>query len=201
MLHLTCLGRIWIRLRSLFLRNSVHSWISTRFRHSAFDVNNFFKKEALEQVFSREFCEVFKIIFLIEHLWWPKSTSFAKFWIMFLISDFLIFLKSEFCFLISSYFSSRWQMFIKISVLNNFAILTGKHMCWSLFFSGLKICNFLRTAFWEQQKFLKTAFHIEHFRWLLLHFQKRGFAGFYFIYNYLFFGVFLYIPEILNLEL
>ena len=145
MLHLTCLRRIWIRLRSLFLRNSVHSWISTRFRHSAFDVNNFFKKETLEQVFSREFCEVFEIIFLIEHLWWPKSTSFVKFWIMFLISDFLIFLKSEFCFLISSYFSSRWQMFIKISVLNNFAILTGKHMCWSLFFQASR-----SATFWEQ---------------------------------------------------
>ena len=29
--------------------------------------------------------------------------------------------------------SSRWQMFFKIRVLDNFAIFTGKHMCWSIF--------------------------------------------------------------------
>ena len=29
--------------------------------------------------------------------------------------------------------SSRSQMFLKISVLKNFANLTGKHLCWSLF--------------------------------------------------------------------
>ena len=30
----------------------------------------FNKKEALAQVFSCEFCEVFKTIFFTEHLWW-----------------------------------------------------------------------------------------------------------------------------------
>ena len=29
--------------------------------------------------------------------------------------------------------SSRWQMYFKIEVFKNFAIFTGKHMCWSLF--------------------------------------------------------------------
>ena len=29
--------------------------------------------------------------------------------------------------------SSRSQMFFKIGVLKNFAILTGKRLCWSLF--------------------------------------------------------------------
>ena len=29
--------------------------------------------------------------------------------------------------------TSRSQMFFKIGVLRNFAIFTGKHMCWSLF--------------------------------------------------------------------
>ena len=31
---------------------------------------NFIKKETLSQMFSCEFCEVFKNIFFIEHLWW-----------------------------------------------------------------------------------------------------------------------------------
>ena len=30
----------------------------------------FIKKEALAQVFSREFCKTFKSNFFIEHLWW-----------------------------------------------------------------------------------------------------------------------------------
>ena len=30
--------------------------------------------------------------------------------------------------------SSRRQMFVKIFALKNFAIITGKHLCWSLFF-------------------------------------------------------------------
>ena len=34
------------------------------------------------------------------------------------------------------YRSSRLQMFFKIGVLKNFAIFTGKHMCWSLFLVG-----------------------------------------------------------------
>ena len=31
----------------------------------------------------------------------------------------------------------RWQMFFKIGVLKNFAILTGKHLCW-------KACHFIK---------------------------------------------------------
>ena len=30
----------------------------------------FIKKEALTQVFCRQFCKIFKNIFFIEHLWW-----------------------------------------------------------------------------------------------------------------------------------
>ena len=29
--------------------------------------------------------------------------------------------------------SSRWQIFIKVGVLKNVAIFTGKHLCWNLF--------------------------------------------------------------------
>ena len=41
--------------------------------------------------------------------------------------------------------SIRLQMFLKISVLNNFAKLTGKHLCQNLFFNkvaGLFSCEF-----------------------------------------------------------
>ena len=34
-------------------------------------VCNFNKKEIAKQVFSYEYCEVFKNSFSIEHLWWP----------------------------------------------------------------------------------------------------------------------------------
>ena len=43
--------------------------------------------------------------------------------------------------------SSRSQMFFKIGVLNNFAIFTGKHLCWSLLFNkvaGLRPANSLQ---------------------------------------------------------
>ena len=46
--------------------------------------------------------------------------------------------------------SSRSQMFFKIGVLKNFAIFTGKHLCWGLFFNrvpfrkGLQAFNFIK---------------------------------------------------------
>ena len=42
---------------------------------------NFIKKETIAQVFSCEFCEIFKKIFFIEHLWWlllSTSKQIAK---------------------------------------------------------------------------------------------------------------------------
>ena len=57
-------------------------------------------------------------------------------------------------------------MFFKISVLQNFSILTGKHLCWSLFLIMESLqhrCFPVNIA-----KFLKTAFSIEHLLWLLL---------------------------------
>ena len=62
-------------------------------------------------------------------------------------------------------------MFFKIGVLNNFAIFTGKHLCWSLLFNkvaGLRPANSLQDRL--QQCFpanfaklkKKTAFFIEH---------------------------------------
>ena len=40
--------------------------------------------------------------------------------------------------------SSRSQMFFITSVLKNFAIFTGEHLCWSLFLIKLQACNFIK---------------------------------------------------------
>ena len=69
-------------------------------------------------------------------------------------------------------------MFFKISVLENFAIFTRKHLCWSLFFKkvpGLKPATVsknklqLRCFSVNFAKFLGAiSFFIEHLWWLLL---------------------------------
>ena len=62
--------------------------------------------------------------------------------------------------------SSHSQMFFKIGALKNFEIFTGKHFCWwSLFLIKLQAfrCFPVNIA-----KFLRAAFFIEHFMWLLL---------------------------------
>ena len=55
---------------------------------------------------------------------------------------------------------SLLQIYFKITVLKKFAIFTGKHLCWSIFFN--KVADLV--------KFLRTAFFVEHLRWLLLNF-------------------------------
>ena len=62
-------------------------------------------------------------------------------------------------------------MLFKIGVLENFAIFTGKHLCWILFLlklqawrpEGLYLYSPLKIA-----KFLRRPFFIEHFWWLLM---------------------------------
>ena len=62
------------------------------------------------------------------------------------------------------------QTFFKIGVLKNFAIFTGKHLCWSLFL--ILFFKTKRKAFRcfpvNIAKLLRAAFFIGHFRWLLL---------------------------------
>ena len=41
---------------------------------------NFIKKKILAQVFSNEFCEIFKNSFFIEHLWWLLSEWTKKYY-------------------------------------------------------------------------------------------------------------------------
>ena len=72
--------------------------------------------------------------------------------------------------------SSHWQCFVKKDALRNFARFTGKHLCQSLFFNkvvGLRPTT-LKMRLWHKcfpVKFAKsprTAFFIEHLRWLPL---------------------------------
>ena len=71
----------------------------------------FIKKETLAQVLSCEFWEISK-------------NTFSYRWFR-LLSH------------IGSIRSSRSQMFFKIGILKNFAIFTGKHLCWILFFNKI----------------------------------------------------------------
>ena len=83
-------------------------------------------------------------------------------------------------FINSNFGSSRPEMFCKKGVLRNFAKLTGKHMCWSLFLIKLpKACNFIKKETLARRcfpvnfvKFLRILFFIEHFWWLLLKFKE-----------------------------
>ena len=69
------------------------------------------------------------------------------------------------------------EVFYRKGVLRNFAKLTGKHLCQSLFFNkvaGVRPATLFKKRLWYRcfpvnlAKFLRTPFHIEHLRWLLL---------------------------------
>ena len=53
---------------------------------------------------------------------------------------------------------------VKIGFLKNFAIFTGKHLCWSLFSVRLQHRRLLVNI----GKFLRTPFFTDHLWWLLL---------------------------------
>ena len=72
--------------------------------------------------------------------------------------------------------SSRSQM-LKIGVLKNFVVFTGKHLCWSLI--PIKLQNWRPATLLKRDltqrhfpvnitKFLRTVFSNEHLRWLFL---------------------------------
>ena len=67
-------------------------------------------------------------------------------------------------------FLSNEEMFLKIGILNNFALLTGKHLSWSLFLSKSTKKKLQHRRFLlNNAKFSRTAFFIEHIRWLFLY--------------------------------
>ena len=72
-------------------------------------------------------------------------------------------------------------MFYKETVLKNFAIFKGRHLCWSLFFNkvgGLQACNFIKKRLQHScfpvkiAKFLKTPILKNIYKWVLLSFRK-----------------------------
>ena len=73
--------------------------------------------------------------------------------------------------------NSRPDVFCKKGILRNFAKLSGKRLCQSLYFNkvaGLRPANLLKQRLWRRcflenfAKFLRTPFLIEHLWWLLL---------------------------------
>ena len=68
--------------------------------------------------------------------------------------------------------SSRFQMFSKIDVLNDFANFTEKHLCWRLFLKNLQAYLFLQNisggCFWTPPKMFSCEFSQNTSRRLLL---------------------------------
>ena len=93
--------------------------------------------------------------------------------------------------LASSYRSSHWQLFFTIDILKNFAILTGKHLCWSLFLIehfikkrlqhqfSCQYCEIFKNRFFIQNSLLAASVHMniclqEHiFVWFLSTIKSR----------------------------
>ena len=63
--------------------------------------------------------------------------------------------------------SSRSHVFFKIDAMKNFAILTGKHLCWSLIL--------IKFQTWRPESLLKKDFNIGVFLWILQNFQEQLF--------------------------
>ena len=65
-------------------------------------------------------------------------------------------------------------MFCKKGVLKNFAIFTGKHLCWSLF-ADLQVCNFIKKKLqcWCCEIF-KNTYSEEHLRTTASYFMKKN---------------------------
>ena len=87
--------------------------------------------------------------------------------------------------------SSRSQMFFKIGLLKNFAIIAGKYLYWGLFFNKFadrKPCSFIKKRLQHRcfhvniAKFLRTAFFIKYLRWLLLNKVKTNVKSTWFIF-------------------
>ena len=79
------------------------------------------------------------------------------------------------------------HVFFNKGILKNYAIFTGKHLCWSLFFLMFQACNFIKKSLQQRYfpvnfaKFFRTHFFREHLRWLLLSIHEReiGIVPFY----------------------
>ena len=79
--------------------------------------------------------------------------------------------------------SSQWRSSTKKTVPKNFAIFTGKHLCWSLFFNevaDLQGCNFSNNGLQHScfsvniAKFLRAPILKTIWELLLLHFGQKN---------------------------
>ena len=74
--------------------------------------------------------------------------------------------KASLVFIKSRCKSSRSQMIFNIGLFKNFTILTGKHLCWSLFLIKLQAFRFFPVNI---AKLIRSKFFIKYLRWLLHH--------------------------------
>ena len=86
-------------------------------------------------------------------------------------------------------------MFFKISVVNNFALFTGKHLCWCLILIQFQARRKPRCFSVNVPKFLRTAFFIEH---LFLTKEIAVFNNCRFSFCL---GIFLKVASVVNLKL
>ena len=63
--------------------------------------------------------------------------------------------------------SSHWRRSIIKAILKEFAILTGKHLCWSFFFIKLQVCSFI-SFFFELYEIYKNTYFVKHPRMAVL---------------------------------
>ena len=113
----------------------------------------------------------------------PKTTASDGWWSMFKVNEKNKKQKQTCCFSYKTPHvrSSCLQMFFRIGVFKTFAIFTGKHLCWSLFWIKLhafRPATLLKTdsnagAFlWIRRNFQEQFILIEHHWWLLLTFSN-----------------------------
>ena len=143
------------------------------------------RKETPLQVFSCEFCKIFKSTTLRD------TSRYDCFWIEYkyiktkmrnikhnyILLHFVQFRKQILLFIAVEDYnrSSRSQMFLKIVALKKFAIFTGKHLYWNNFMKkrlqhrcfSLNIANFLRKGFFYRASPVAASGHLCYFLSLL----------------------------------
>ena len=164
----------WIQGARYYWKAYLIIW-TTRSSHSEVLKNLFLNGGELSEIHFLGFVKIFRTsIFLSTTegllLNIPETRS-SLLWIF-------IFSISHFSSLETMYRSSRLQLFFNMGVLKNFAIFTGKHLCWSLFlikYPAFRATTLLKGGFPANiAKFLRTTFYIESLRWLLLNVLEKG---------------------------
>ena len=107
---------------------------------------NFIKKETLAQVFSCGFCQISANTFFyrrpLDGCFWNTYFQLKMSLVIYWQSALPAINNNNSYFLTHSSpsdRSNRSQMFFEIVILKNFAIFTGKQLCWSLFFITLQV--------------------------------------------------------------